>query len=1052
MSQKRVFVVLIILIILTISISIIIFFNNNITKNIFSDSKKIKDCVGSECEFDRGSIGEEETQIVESNNNIEENQNEPNNKIISENQENMESSSSTSSPATIDTIAGIKNGDGFYANLSIIKSPQGIGVGSDGSVYVAETTSTSIYNDIRKINTSGIITTIAGRGKRGFSGDGGPANKSLLNIPTHAVPDNFGNIYIADQSNHRIRKIDSNGIISTIAGTGVGGFNGDGPALQKNLYYPKSLAVDSSGDVYVAEPYSYIIRKIDVHSNPMTITTVAGNGRSGPSTNGILATNSKLSLPFSIWVDSSDNLYITETGVGKIIKVNSSGIISTVAGTGVGGFNGDGPATSRQLNSPTEIIGKSDGTIFFIDKGNSRVRKLSSGQLTTVAGTGVNGFNGDENIGIQTMINNPSGMGLMPNGDCLISDTDNNRLISLAGCDGNGLISNLAGRDNSFDTSFNGDGFNARVAIIQGTIGVARDSNGNTYLANAFSNTIRKIDSNGIITTIAGNGSKSFSGDGGPAISATLNGPRKVFIWNNEIYIADSYNRRIRKIDSNGIITTVIDVNSFFRPNSFISAFYIDESGNFYVTGTNNPLFKVDSNGNVVEQFGSFVFPTDIARDNFGNFYIAEVNTNSIYKITSNKAVIRIAGTGFGTNSIDGEGGNLLDDLGDNGPAIDATFKDPQGIDVSEDGSLIFIADQINRRIRLIDNGVIRTIGGNGYLTYSEDGEGGNLLDDLGDGGLLSSATFSDLQSSYLDNQGNLLVVDNSLNHDYFLVREIKGVLNNVNQNPPSASISSSPSSVAFQGSSTISWNSVYTTTCLISPGQYTGTSGSITVGPLITNTIYTLTCNGLDGSQIQRQTTVSVGSAPSNTYSLLGNINYYSNGNAVPNIEVKLQNISGQIIQTTMTNSDGNYSFSNVIEGSYKIIPSKALSGNDKRSISSLDAARILQRVVGLITFTDKQDVICDTTGNGGISALDAAKILQKIVDLINRVPVAENCNSDFVFFPEPTSGGIANPISRTSALCTPSSISLNSLSSNVVGINFKTGIFGDCTGNWAP
>src|SRR3989338_3574983 len=118
----------------------------------------------------------------------------------------MESSSSTSSPATIDTIAGIKNGDGFYANLSIIKSPQGIGVGSDGSVYIAETTPTSIYNDIRKINTTGIITTIAG--------------------------------------------------------TGVGGFNGDGPALQRNLYYPKSLAVDSSGDVYVAEPYSYIIRKI----------------------------------------------------------------------------------------------------------------------------------------------------------------------------------------------------------------------------------------------------------------------------------------------------------------------------------------------------------------------------------------------------------------------------------------------------------------------------------------------------------------------------------------------------------------------------------------------------------------------------------------------------------------------------------------------------------------------------------------------------------------------------------------------------------------------
>jgi len=355
--------------------------------------------------------------------------------------------------------------------------------------YVNPADPSILYKGDGLLNTAtlNIITTVAGDGGYGFSGDGGPATEAQLAYPYRVAVDGAGNLYIADNDNHRIRKVDANGIITTVAGNGSSGFSGDeGPATNARLYWPYGVAVDSAGNLYIADTYNYRIRKVD---DSGIITTVAGNGSYGFSGDGGPATEAQLRNPEGIAVDSAGNLYIVDDWNSSIRKVDTGGIITTVAGDGSYGFSGDGgPATEAQLYLPWAMAVDSAGNLYIADTRNQRIRKVdASGLITTVAGDGSYGFSGD--------------------------------------------------------------GGPATEAQLAYPYGVAVDSAGNLYIADTRNQRIRKVDTGGIITTVAGTVSDGFSGDGGLATEAQLRYPSGVAVDSGgNLYIADQANHRIRKV------------------------------------------------------------------------------------------------------------------------------------------------------------------------------------------------------------------------------------------------------------------------------------------------------------------------------------------------------------------------------------------------------------------------------------------------------------------------------------------------------------------------
>jgi DNA-binding beta-propeller fold protein YncE len=362
------------------------------------------------------------------------------------------------------------------------------------TVTAGTTTTVNFKLDVEKV---GIITTIAGTGTAGYSGDGGQATSAQLNGPISVAIDSYGNLYIADYASLRIRKVSPSGIITTVAGTGVAGYSGDGgQAISAQLYGPISIAIDGSGNLYFADFYNYRIRKVDTSG---IITTVAGTGTQGYSGDGGNATSAQINKSYGVALDSSSNLYVADSDNHRIRKVSPSGIITTVAGTGTAGYSGDGGnATSAQLNNPYSVAIDSSGNLYIADYSNSRIRRVStSGIITTFAGTGSAGYSGD--------------------------------------------------------------GGSATSAQFYGPYGVVIDSSSNLYIADYGNHRVRKVSTSGIITTIAGTGSAGYSGDGGSAISAQLNYPMGVTVDSyGNLYIADKSNYRIRKVTFASALTGVI--------------------------------------------------------------------------------------------------------------------------------------------------------------------------------------------------------------------------------------------------------------------------------------------------------------------------------------------------------------------------------------------------------------------------------------------------------------------------------------------------------------
>lgn len=328
----------------------------------------------------------------------------------------------------ISTIAGIGtrgfSGDGGAATSAQFNDLQGVAVDASGNVYIADTGN----NRIRKITRNGTITTIAGTGASGFSGDGGLATSAQLNNPWRVALDASGNIYISDAGNHRIRKISVSGTITTIAGTGTGGFSGDGGnAASAQINSPKGLFVDAAGNVYIADYDNHRVRKVSAGG---IITTISGTGTGDFSGDGDAAASAQLYYPYDVTTDRLGNVYIADETNHRIRKINTTGIITTIAGTGVVGFNGDGGAAiSAQLSYPQSLVIDATGNLLIAVAGSHCIRKITpGGTITTIAGTGSEGFNGDGGPATSAQLNNPHQVAIDATGNLYIAEQNNYRV------------------------------------------------------------------------------------------------------------------------------------------------------------------------------------------------------------------------------------------------------------------------------------------------------------------------------------------------------------------------------------------------------------------------------------------------------------------------------------------------------------------------------------------------------------------------------------------------------------------------------------------------
>ncbi|WP_422931964.1 NHL repeat-containing protein [Singulisphaera sp. PoT] len=331
---------------------------------------------------------------------------------------------------TISTVAGDGEsgfaGDGGPAVKAKLARPCAVAVDQQGNLYVAD----SGNHRIRKIAADGTITTFAGTGEPGFGGDGGPAARAQLKAPYGVSVDRHGQVFVSDQQNHRVRKITQAGIISTVAGDGRRGFDGDGgPAAKAALDHPDATVSDDAGNLYIADAVNHRIRKVDPDG---TITTFAGTER-GYSGDGGPAARAKLNVPASLALDPQGNLYIDDLVNHAVRKVTPTGLITTVAGTGDRGSNGDDiPATRAQLNEPGGVAVSPDGSLMIADGGNFRIRRVDpEGKITTVAGTGHQGHAGDGGPAFQAELSVLDIMAVDDRGNVFVADYGNHRIRKL---------------------------------------------------------------------------------------------------------------------------------------------------------------------------------------------------------------------------------------------------------------------------------------------------------------------------------------------------------------------------------------------------------------------------------------------------------------------------------------------------------------------------------------------------------------------------------------------------------------------------------------------
>jgi sugar lactone lactonase YvrE len=336
----------------------------------------------------------------------------------------------------------------------------------------------------------GRIETLAGNGQFGFSGDGGPAALAQMGTIQGLTVDSAGNVYLSDVSNHRVRRIDRTGIITTIAGTGAPGFNGDQrPATTAQLATPAGITLDAAGNLYIADLGNHRIRRIDRNG---IISTYAGNGARGFSGDGGLAMAASFNYPSDVVFDAVGNFYVADVGNYRVRRINPSGITTTFAGDGRRAFAGDGgPATAASFKDVVGLAVTPTGNVLIVDRFSHRLRQVGlNGIITTFAGNGAFGYNGDNMPATQASLRLPQDVAVDRFGNVYIADFFNHRIRRV---DPTATITTIAGTGSQ---GFNGDGGPATHALLNAPTAVAVDSADNVYLADSFNYRIRVIRPN----------------------------------------------------------------------------------------------------------------------------------------------------------------------------------------------------------------------------------------------------------------------------------------------------------------------------------------------------------------------------------------------------------------------------------------------------------------------------------------------------------------------------------------------------------------------------
>ena len=624
--------------------------------------------------------------------------------------------------AALVTVAGTGAGGAFRDNVpavaSLVSRPWRFAFDRAGNMYVAD----DAGHRVRRVAPNGVITTVAGTGVAGFEGDGGPATAARLNFPSTVAVDAGGNLYIADFSNNRIRKVTAaTGVITTVAGDGNGRFAGDGgPATAASLNGPESCAIGPDGNLYIADYQNNRIRRVTLGDG--RIGTVAGTGASGFGGDGGPATAAAISLPCDVAFDAAGDLYIAASGNNRIRRIAmSDGRISTFAGSGQTTYDGENrPATSAGLGNPFGIALDSAGNLYFSDRTNNRIRRVNASDRTivTIAGGGASGFSPDGSGAFGARLALPTGVAVDPAGRAYFADSTNGRVrtvLASVTADAVPPVVTIA--------SPAGGGAAASPIAISGTatdssgVAVVRWANDRGGSGTAFGTTSWTIPAvslqpgvntitisawdpagNGagatlainyqpqqVLLTLAGTGAAGNRGDGGPATAAELAAPRGIAVDRaGNVYIADVNNRRVRRVSPGGAITAFAG------------------TGELGSGGDGGPAAEATFNS-----------PTGLALDAAGNLYVSDSNLNRVRRVAAaDGRIATVAGSGRGFGGYNGDGM----------PALDAELRGPQGIALDAAGNL-YIADQANQRIRRVGaaDGRISTIAGTGEIGFSGD-------------------------------------------------------------------------------------------------------------------------------------------------------------------------------------------------------------------------------------------------------------------------------------------------------------------------------------------